>query len=149
MTRTSKAAFDRSGSPQLSASSFQTKRAKSTPYWLSSSLHFTASNLSKAGHPTSAYSRQPCNATHRAFIALGSNIGDRIGWIEKACRSMNERGIRVTRTSALYETEPMYVEDQDSFVNGVCEVRSPNLCYGPYHALKLSGLNKIDRSKHR
>lgn len=58
-----------------------------------------------------------------AYIALGSNLGDRIGWIEKACNEMDARGIRVKRTSSLWETEPMYVLDQDRFVNGACEVR--------------------------
>ncbi len=70
--------------------------------------------------------------TRTAYIALGSNMGDRIGWIEKACNEMDARGIRVTRTSSLWETEPMYVLDQDRFVNGACEVR-PSL-----HALSLS-----------
>ncbi|KAK4034575.1 Dihydropteroate synthase-like protein [Parachaetomium inaequale] len=59
-----------------------------------------------------------------AYIALGSNMGDRIGWIEKACNEMDARGIRVTRTSSLWETEPMYVLDQDRFVNGACEVET-------------------------
>lgn len=58
----------------------------------------------------------------KAYIALGSNLGDRIGWIEKACQQMDARGIRVVRTSSLWETKPMYVLDQDEFVNGVCEV---------------------------
>jgi hypothetical protein len=57
-----------------------------------------------------------------AYIALGSNLGDRIGWIEKACAEMDLRGIRVKRTSSLWETEPMYVLEQDRFVNGACEV---------------------------
>ncbi|KAL2176814.1 Dihydropteroate synthase-like protein [Thermothelomyces heterothallicus CBS 202.75] len=59
-----------------------------------------------------------------AYIALGSNMGDRIGWIEKACNEMDARGIRVKRTSSLWETEPMYVLDQDRFVNGACEVET-------------------------
>ncbi|KXX78832.1 Folic acid synthesis protein fol1 [Madurella mycetomatis] len=59
-----------------------------------------------------------------AYIALGSNMGDRIGWIEKACNEMDARGIRVKRTSNLWETEPMYVLDQDRFVNGACEVET-------------------------
>ncbi|EGS21987.1 putative folic acid synthesis protein [Thermochaetoides thermophila DSM 1495] len=59
-----------------------------------------------------------------AYIALGSNMGDRIGWIEKACREMDARGIKVKRTSGLWETEPMYVLDQDRFVNGACEVET-------------------------
>ena len=61
-------------------------------------------------------------AKRKAYVALGSNLGDRIGWIEKACNEMSARGIKITRTSSLWETEPMYVLDQHRFVNGACEV---------------------------
>jgi 2-amino-4-hydroxy-6-hydroxymethyldihydropteridine diphosphokinase/dihydropteroate synthase len=62
-----------------------------------------------------------------AYVALGSNLGDRMGWIEKACKEMSQhRGIKIKRTSCLWETEPMYVTDQGSFINGVCEV-SPRI----------------------
>lgn len=57
-----------------------------------------------------------------AYIALGSNMGDRVAEIERACNEMDRRGIQVKRTSSLWETEPMYVTDQDRFVNGACEV---------------------------
>ncbi|KAI1017392.1 hypothetical protein LB505_004818 [Fusarium chuoi] len=56
-----------------------------------------------------------------AYIALGSNMGDRVAEIERACNEMDRRGIKVKRTSSLWETEPMYVTDQDRFVNGACE----------------------------
>ena len=56
------------------------------------------------------------------YIALGSNVGDRVANIEEACRKLAHAGIKVLRTSALYETKAMYVEDQESFINGVCEV---------------------------
>lgn len=59
---------------------------------------------------------------HRAIIALGANIGDRISNIEEACRVMDSRGMRVIQTSLLYETEAMYVVHQDPFINGACEV---------------------------
>lgn len=59
---------------------------------------------------------------HRAFIALGSNVGDRIGMIEEACKELDRRNIKVLRTSSLYETAAMYVTDQHSFINGACEV---------------------------
>lgn len=61
-----------------------------------------------------------------AYVALGSNLGDRITEIERACREMDARGIKVKRTSSLWETEPMYFTDQDRFVNGACEVGSHN-----------------------
>jgi 2-amino-4-hydroxy-6-hydroxymethyldihydropteridine diphosphokinase / dihydropteroate synthase len=63
---------------------------------------------------------------HRAFIALGSNLGDRVAMIEKACNEMEASGvIHILRTSSLWETRAMYVLDQDNFVNGVCEVSLP------------------------
>lgn len=49
-------------------------------------------------------------------------MGDRIGMIEQACNALTSRGIAVKRTSNLWETEPMYVLDQDNFINGACEV---------------------------
>lgn len=57
------------------------------------------------------------------LIALGSNVGDRLSCIEDACRALDaEPDIRIVRTSSLYETKAMYVEDQAPFLNGVCEV---------------------------
>ncbi len=72
--------------------------------------------------PSNAEKSQSPKMKRTAYIALGSNLGDRIGWIEKACNEMDARGIRVKKTSSLWETEPMYVLDQDRFVNGACEV---------------------------
>lgn len=67
--------------------------------------------------------RFPAHPYHRIYIALGSNVGDRVESIESACRCLDEHAdIRVVETSPLYETEPMYVANQDSFLNGVCEV---------------------------
>lgn len=83
-------------------------------------------------------------AKKRAYIALGSNLGDRIGWIEQACRAMDARGIRVVRTSSLWETEPMYVLEQAKFANGVCEVETE---LGPL-AL-LDALQAIERALGR
>lgn len=59
---------------------------------------------------------------HRVYVALGSNVGDRIAMLDLACCELDRSGIRVVRTSALYETEPMYLQNQPSFVNGACEV---------------------------
>lgn len=75
--------------------------------------------------PSNAEKSRSLKMKRTAYIALGSNLGDRIGWIEKACNEMDARGIRVKRTSSLWETEPMYVLDQDRFVNGACEVSLP------------------------
>jgi 2-amino-4-hydroxy-6-hydroxymethyldihydropteridine diphosphokinase / dihydropteroate synthase len=75
------------------------------------------------GNISRSHPRNSENQTKRkAYIAFGSNLGDRIGMIERACNEMSKRGIQVLRTSSLWETEPMYVLDQNSFINGACEV---------------------------
>ena len=74
---------------------------------------------------------------HLAAIALGSNLGDRFANIEAALRLLDEpqlilapkeqwasTSLAVVNTSFLYETEPMYVTDQPSFLNCACIVRS-------------------------
>lgn len=64
---------------------------------------------------------------HRAYVALGGNMGDRVAMIEQACKEMEAGGnIKILRTSSLWETKAMYVVDQDMFVNGACEVRLIN-----------------------
>jgi hypothetical protein len=56
-------------------------------------------------------------------IALGSNLGDKVRNIETALRMLEtQHGVRVIDTSFLYESHPMYVKDQPSFINGACLV---------------------------
>ena len=56
-----------------------------------------------------------------AYIALGSNIGDRAAYIHAALDAMNSY-LTVEETSHLYETDPMLVTDQPLFLNAVCKV---------------------------
>jgi len=41
------------------------------------------------------------------YLSLGSNMGDRAQNIARAIEALAERGLRVTRQSSLYETEPI------------------------------------------
>lgn len=76
---------------------------------------------SHAGHLSTVPASR--GAGIRVFIALGSNMGDRLGTIQEACRRMDQHSdIRVLRTSSLWETKAMYVVEQADFLNGVCEV---------------------------
>ena len=60
---------------------------------------------------------------HRAYIAIGSNLGDRLTSLQRACKIMDStEGLRIRRTSGLWQTKAMYVLDQDDFLNGVVEV---------------------------
>ena len=58
----------------------------------------------------------------RIFVALGSNLGDRVSNIIRATDELGYRGVQMMRCSRLYESEPMYHEDQGNFINGVVEV---------------------------
>ncbi|GJM37874.1 MAG: hypothetical protein DHS20C19_12410 [Acidimicrobiales bacterium] len=52
---------------------------------------------------------------HRAFLALGSNIGDRVGHLRRAIASIPD----VEAESAVYETPPISEIAQDAFLNMV------------------------------
>lgn len=61
---------------------------------------------------------------HSAALALGSNLGDRLAYIEAALQLLDAHNdVRVVDTSFLYETQPMYYSDQPNFLNGACRVR--------------------------
>jgi 2-amino-4-hydroxy-6-hydroxymethyldihydropteridine diphosphokinase len=58
----------------------------------------------------------------RAFIGLGSNLGDRLAALRQAVAQLKEGG-DVTAVSPLYETEPVGgPEDQGAFLNIVVEL---------------------------
>ena len=59
-----------------------------------------------------------------AYLALGSNIGDREANLRDAVRRMESEGIRVVARSSLYETAPQELLDQPSFLNAVVEVET-------------------------
>ena len=57
-----------------------------------------------------------------AYLALGSNLGDRAAQLELAIRLLEESGARIVRRSTVIETEPFGVTDQPPFLNQVLEV---------------------------
>jgi 2-amino-4-hydroxy-6-hydroxymethyldihydropteridine diphosphokinase len=61
---------------------------------------------------------------HKAFIALGSNLGDKRKNIEIAIEKIKEKGIKILKVSSIIETEPYGYKDQDSFLNAVCLVET-------------------------
>jgi 2-amino-4-hydroxy-6-hydroxymethyldihydropteridine diphosphokinase len=62
----------------------------------------------------------------RLFVGLGSNVGDRAGNLLLAVRGMMNAGLNINRLSSIYETEPVDVIDQPSFLNMVAEARAPH-----------------------
>jgi len=66
-----------------------------------------------------------CNDPNpHAFVGLGSNLGDRAGYLLLALRGMLEAGLSVMRLSSIYETAPVALINQPPFLNMVAEVRS-------------------------
>ena len=62
-----------------------------------------------------------------AYVGLGSNLGNRAGYLLLAVRGMLDAGLDVIRLSSIYETEPVEYEEQPPFLNMVAEVRSSTL----------------------
>lgn len=68
---------------------------------------------------------QPDRRTERAYIGLGSNIGDRERYLQEAVRLLQEHPeVQVTGTSGCYETEPVGYVEQDPFLNMVIRVET-------------------------
>lgn len=62
----------------------------------------------------------------RAYVGMGSNLGDRAGNLLLGVRGMLSAGLRVLRLSSVYETEPVGVVDlQPAYLNAVAELGPP------------------------
>jgi 2-amino-4-hydroxy-6-hydroxymethyldihydropteridine diphosphokinase len=65
----------------------------------------------------------------QAFIGLGSNEGDRLGFVQQSMQMLKDvSGIKVLECSSLYETEPIGVEYDKWFVNAVASVETTLSC---------------------
>ncbi|MCY6484695.1 2-amino-4-hydroxy-6-hydroxymethyldihydropteridine diphosphokinase [Clostridium aestuarii] len=84
-------------------------------------------------------------AWHKAYIAVGSNLGSKEENIKQAINKINESGLtKVTKQSNIYETAPVGYLDQDNFFNGVFEVKT---LLEPRELMKL--LLKIEKDLKR
>ncbi len=60
-----------------------------------------------------------------AYIGLGSNLGDRKGFVDKALKMLTETGnIKVARVSDVIETAPLGGADQPKYLNAVAEIET-------------------------
>lgn len=60
-----------------------------------------------------------------AFIGLGSNMGDRKGYVLQALEYLSGHPhFDVVRVSSLYESEPLEYPDQNWFINAVVEIKT-------------------------
>ena len=59
-----------------------------------------------------------------AYIALGSNLGDKEKNLRRALLLLTQQGVEVVRVSSFLSTEPYGVIDQPQFLNAVACVRT-------------------------
>lgn len=65
--------------------------------------------------------------TVTAYIGIGSNLGDRAGNLLLAVRGLMEASFTVTKLSGIYETEPVEIESDTTFLNMVAELRCESI----------------------
>src|SRR5208337_2940867 len=58
----------------------------------------------------------------RAYIGLGSNLGDREGHLRAALQALREAGVAILRTSRFIVTRPVGKTDQPDFLNAAAAV---------------------------
>ena len=74
------------------------------------------------------------------YLSLGSNKGDRVGYIQQATSILDGiEGISLVRTSAFYESEPWGVDTKNWFVNAMIEI---NTTLSPQEL--LTTINKVE-----
>lgn len=77
------------------------------------------------GLPLNTVSVKITRGWHTAYIALGSNIGDKKAYLDMAVKHLNERkDFQVKKVSDYLVTEPYGVTDQDDFLNGALELQT-------------------------
>ncbi|MFA9492614.1 2-amino-4-hydroxy-6-hydroxymethyldihydropteridine diphosphokinase [Streptococcus sp. E17BB] len=60
----------------------------------------------------------------RAFIGLGTNLGDKQAHLTQAVELMRQTGLTIVKQSSVLETEPWGGVEQDSFLNQVIEIET-------------------------
>lgn len=95
-------------------------------------------------HSSSGTSVEVHSQDQEVVIALGSNVGNRVGNFNEALQLMKKSGMHITRHGCLYETEPVYVTDQPLFLNSA--VRGITKL-GPHELLRV--LKKIEKDMGR
>lgn len=58
------------------------------------------------------------------YLSLGSNIDNRVSYIQQAVNLLQCNDFKIVRTSTLYETEPWGKKDQNWFINAVIEAKT-------------------------
>ncbi|MCS7202302.1 MAG: 2-amino-4-hydroxy-6-hydroxymethyldihydropteridine diphosphokinase [Dictyoglomus sp.] len=71
---------------------------------------------------------------HKAFIGIGTNLGDKIKNIDEALNRLKDKGLNIIKISSIIETEPYGYKNQDNFLNAVCLIETD---LSPFELLDL------------
>jgi 2-amino-4-hydroxy-6-hydroxymethyldihydropteridine diphosphokinase len=58
------------------------------------------------------------------YLALGSNLGDRLQYIQKAVKELEACGLRVLKLSTVIETDPLEAPVQGRYLNAVLKAQT-------------------------
>jgi 2-amino-4-hydroxy-6-hydroxymethyldihydropteridine diphosphokinase len=82
-----------------------------------------------------------------AYLALGSNLGDRVAHLQRAVDELERApGIRVEAISRVYETDPVGGPEQDAFLNAVVRIETT---LEPYDLLAVAHALEADAQRVR
>lgn len=81
-----------------------------------------------------------------AYLSIGSNLGDRYGFLKKAIAALQDAGIEIVRCSSVYETIPVGYIEQPNFLNAVLEVQTD---YSPHQLLDIIHAVERDLGRQR
>lgn len=81
----------------------------------------------------------------KAYISMGSNIGDTNGYLNNAIKAVeHDENCRVTKISPFYVTKPVGGIEQDDFLNCCIEIKT---LYSPYELLDF--VNSVENKNGR
>lgn len=97
------------------------------------------------GLPLETVSVEIERSWHTAYIALGSNMGNKKKYLDDAIQSLNAHSLcKVERVSSYLETEPYGVTEQDIFLNACLKLKT---LLTPIEL--LDELHRIEQEAHR
>lgn len=80
----------------------------------------------------------------RYFLSLGSNLGDRGKNLAQALTFLEEEGMKIIKSSSIYETQPVDLPSQPWFFNQIVEVE---IVLNPFNFLHL--VKKVEKKMMR
>ena len=63
------------------------------------------------------------------YIQIGSNIGDRISYINNSIKQIEDKLGKISKSSKIYESSPWGHVNQGNFLNSVIKVESEFRCF--------------------